>query len=144
MDSKVKLIVGGIGVLVLFSVLAVTTMGGAAEFVSPTDLEEESGYEGSRVNLEGIVTGLEQRDGRIHFDVTDANASVPASYDGPMPETMADGRTVVAKGYFDGSSVEADDLSVRAHEGERPGESHPGNSSEYPENGTEYPEDGSF
>lgn len=122
MRTKTKLLVGVVVVPVLFAVLAATTMGGSAEFVSPTDVETagQDAYTGERVNLEGVVTNLSQSNDRLAFTVTDANASVPVVYEGPMPETMAEGRVVVAKGYYNGSGVEANSLSVRAHEGERP------------------------
>jgi cytochrome c-type biogenesis protein CcmE len=109
--------------------MAVTTMGGAAEFTTPTKITETDEYTGDRVNLEGIAINIEQTNERLSFDVTDENASVPVVYDGPMPETMSVGRTVVAKGYYNGSAVEADSLSIRAHEGEHP--SGHNNSTEY-------------
>lgn len=120
MRTKAKLLVGGVCIPILFAVLAVTTLGGAAEFVTPTDVEKSAEYDGQRVSLEGVVTNLSDGSERIEFDVADENASVPVVYDGQMPETMAEGRTVVAKGQYDGSVVRAEDLSVRAHEGERP------------------------
>jgi cytochrome c-type biogenesis protein CcmE len=119
MRTNVKLVVGGVCIPLLFAALAVTTMGGgAAEFVSPTDIEE--GYSADRVNLEGVVTDLDETTDGLRFTVRDPNASVPVVYEGQMPETMAEGRTVVAKGYFNGTAVEANSLSVRAHEGEHP------------------------
>lgn len=115
-----KLFAGAICIPILFSVLAVTTIGGSAEFVTPTAIDESGEYDGQRVNLEGVATNLSQGNQYIRFNVTDMNASVPVVYEGQMPETMAEGRTVVAKGHYDGAAVQANDLSVRAHEGERP------------------------
>jgi len=119
MNRKAKLLVGGVGIVVLLSVLAVTTMGSAAEYVEPTDLAEDEAYEGQYVQLEGLALDVED-DEVISFEVVDENHSVSVTYDGEMPETMSDGRFVVAEGQFDGDAVDADDLSVRAHEGEHP------------------------
>ena len=120
MQTKTRLLVGGVLIPVLFGAMAVTTMGGAAEFTTPTKITDTNEYNGDRVNLEGIAIDIEQTNERLSFDVTDGNASVPVVYDGPMPETMSVGRTVVAKGYYNGSVVEAESLSIRAHEGEHP------------------------
>jgi cytochrome c-type biogenesis protein CcmE len=140
MRTKTKLLTGGVCIPVLFAVLAVTTLGGAAEFVNPTDLNGTEQYEGTRVNLEGVVTNLSEGNDRLRFNVADQNTSVGVVYDGQMPETMAEGRTVVAKGQYNGSMVTASDLSVRAHEGERPSSSkhHNGTAT----NGTATPYDG--
>jgi len=55
---------------------------------------------------------------RITFDVADENHTKAVVYDGEMPETMSKGRLVVAEGQFDGETVHATSLTVRAHEGE--------------------------
>ncbi|AUG47737.1 cytochrome c biogenesis protein CcmE [Haloarcula taiwanensis] len=120
MQTKTRLLVGGVVIPVLFGAMAVTTMGGAAEFTTPTKITNTGEYDGDRVNLEGIAIDIEQTNERLSFAVTDGNASVPVVYEGPMPETMSAGRTVVAKGYYNGSAVEAESLSIRAHEGEHP------------------------
>jgi len=120
MQTKTRLLVGGVLIPVLFGAMAVTTMGGAAEFTTPTKITDTNEYNGDRVNLEGIVIDIEQTNDQLSFNVTDENELVPVVYDGPMPETMSVGRTVVAKGYYNGSVVEAESLSIRAHEGEHP------------------------
>lgn len=117
MDRKVKLLVGGVGILVLLAILVTTTMGSSAEFVTPTQLEESDDHDGDLIKLEGHVADLEDGD-QITFDVVDDNHSTSVSYDGEMPETMSEGRIVVAEGHFDGTDLEASDLTVRAHEGE--------------------------
>ena len=117
MNRKAKAVVGGVGIVVLLAILASTTMGATAEFVSPTDLEETDAYEGDLVKLEGRVVDLQDGD-RITFDVADENHTKAVVYEGEMPETMSEGRLVVAEGQFDGETVHADSLTVRAHEGE--------------------------
>lgn len=117
MNRKTKAVVGGVGIVVLLAILASTTMGATAEFVSPTNLEETDAYDGDLVKLEGRVVNL-QDGGRITFDVADANHTKSVVYDGEMPETMSTGRLVVAEGQFDGETVHAESLTVRAHEGE--------------------------
>lgn len=122
MDRRTKGIVGAIGITVLLAILASTTMGATAEFVTPTDLAETDSPDNELVKLEGRVVDL-QSDDEITFDVADRNHTVAVTYDGTMPETMAEGRLVVAEGYYDGNQMEAESLTVRAHEGERPEES---------------------
>ena len=143
MERKVKLLVGGVGVGVLLAILAITSFGATAEFVTPTDLAEGDSYEDEVVKLEGRAVDIEDGD-EITFAVVDENHTVAVAYDGDMPETMSEGRMVVAEGVYDGEGVDANDLTIRAHEGE--GE-HPGgyNESKYDDeyagngsNGTEY------
>ena len=119
MDRRTKVLVGGVGIAVLLAILATTTMGSAPEFVSPTDLAETDDHDDELVKLEGRVVGLEAGD-QLSFEVADENHTKPVTYDGEMPETMSEGRLVVAEGYYDGGSLEADDLTIRAHEGEHP------------------------
>ncbi|WP_336133917.1 cytochrome c maturation protein CcmE [Natronomonas amylolytica] len=119
MDRRTKGVVGGVGIAVLLAILASTTMGATAEFVTPTNLTETDSYDGELVKLEGRVVDL-QSDDEITFGVADGNHTVSVTYDGDMPETMAEGRLVVAEGRYDGEHVEAESLTVRAHEGERP------------------------
>lgn len=126
MKRRSKLLFAGVGVVLLFGVLGTTVMNASAEFVTPTTLEDGD-YDGEWVNLEGKVATLERTDNEIRFDVTDNNTSVDVVYDGAMPETMAEGRIVVAKGTVEDGSVDASELSVRAHEG-----SGDGNSTEMP------------
>lgn len=119
MQRKTKLVVAAVGILLL-SGLLVTTSTASTQFVTPTELSEGS-YEGQRVNLEGVVADLHTADGRLEFAVTDGNASVPVVYEKTRPETMSEGRVVVAKGVYEDGRIVARQLSVRAHEGsERP------------------------
>lgn len=121
MERRTKALVGGIGIAVLLAILASTTMGATAEFVTPTDLAETDEHDDDLVKLEGRVLDLRDDDA-ITFDVVDENRSKAVVYDGEMPETMAEGRLVVAEGRYDGETLYADDLTVRAHEGEHPDE----------------------
>lgn len=123
MERRVKLLVGGVGIVVLLAILATTTMGSTAEFVNPTELAETDEYDDEIVQLEGRVVDLETGD-ELTFGVADANYTTPVTYDGEKPETMSEGREVVAEGHFDGEELEASDLTIRAHEGEHPGD-HP-------------------
>jgi cytochrome c-type biogenesis protein CcmE len=120
MRRKRKVVVAAVGILVLGGVLGTTTMSATTEFVSPTALDSGS-YDGEWVNLEGVATDLDRADGTIRFVVTDENESVPVVYEKPMPETLQNGRIVVAKGKYVDGRLDATKLSVRAHEGgERP------------------------
>lgn len=115
MQRKTKVVIAGVGILLLFALLT-TTSSATTQFVSPTQLHNGS-FAGDRVNLEGRVRNLSSANDRITFVVTDGNASVPVVYEKTMPETMSDGRIVVAKGVFEDGQLHARQLSVRAHEG---------------------------
>jgi len=118
-QRKTKLVVAGVGIALLFGLLT-TTSTATTQFVSPTELDEGA-HEGDRVNLEGRVANLSTTGERITFAVTDGNTSVPVVYEKTMPETMTEGRIVVAKGVYEDGQLRARQLSVRAHEGsERP------------------------
>ncbi|MFD1598617.1 cytochrome c maturation protein CcmE [Halobellus rarus] len=124
MRRKNKLLVTTVGILVLLAALGVTSMNASAAFVSPTQLSESDGtYQEEWVNLEGVVTDLDVDGETITFEVTDENHTVPVVYEGTTPDTLQDGRVVVAKGQFEGDRLVANELSVRAHEGEERPES---------------------
>ncbi|WP_455550049.1 cytochrome c maturation protein CcmE domain-containing protein [Haladaptatus paucihalophilus] len=93
-------------------------MNATTTFVSPTSIQDGN-YEGEWVNLEGRVTNLHQSNGQVAFDVVDNNTSVSVSYEKTMPETMQNGRVVVAKGVLQDGHLDARKLSVRAHEGSK-------------------------
>ena len=121
---KNKLLVTTVGILVLLTTLGVTSMNASAAFVSPTQLSESDGtYQEEWVNLEGVVTDLDVDGETITFEVTDENHTVPVVYEGTTPDTLQDGRVVVAKGQLEGDRLIANELSVRAHEGEERPES---------------------
>lgn len=120
MRRKNKLLVSAVGIVVLLGALGATSMNASAAFVSPTALSQED-YDGEWVNLEGAVTDLDSQGRTTTFEVTDGNHSTRVVYEGTLPETMGNGRIVVAKGRFEGDRLVAKRLSVRAHEGsERP------------------------
>ncbi|WP_137284414.1 cytochrome c maturation protein CcmE domain-containing protein [Halorussus salinisoli] len=117
MRRKTKLVVAAVGMLVLFGVLGTTTMSATTEFVTPTSLDEGD-YRGEWVNLEGSVEGLDADGQRATFRVNDGNVSIPVVYEKQLPDTMQNGRIVVAKGVYRDGRLTAKELSVRAHEGE--------------------------
>ncbi|WP_256288654.1 cytochrome c maturation protein CcmE [Halobellus inordinatus] len=124
MRRKNKLLVTTVGILVLLATLGVTSMNASAAFVSPTQISENEGtYQDDWVNLEGVATDLDTEGQAITFAVTDGNHTVPVVYEGTVPDTLQDGRVVVAKGRYDGGELVANKLSVRAHEGEERPES---------------------
>lgn len=122
MRRKNKLLVTTVGILVLLGALGATSMNASTEFVTPTQLADGD-YAGDWVNLEGSVRDLDAQGDQITFDVTDGDSSVRVTYDKRLPDTMQEGRIVVAKGRYEGDELVAKQLSVRAHEGsERPDE----------------------
>ncbi|MFC4541017.1 cytochrome c maturation protein CcmE [Halosolutus amylolyticus] len=117
MKRRTKLLFVGVGILLLLGVLGVTVMNASAEFVTPTAVNDGE-YEGEWVNLEGQATDIEQTGEEIAFSVSDNNTSVDVVYEGTMPETMAENRIVVAKGAVENGTLQATELSVRAHDDE--------------------------
>ncbi|WP_458210485.1 cytochrome c maturation protein CcmE domain-containing protein [Haladaptatus sp. NG-SE-30] len=118
MRRKNKLLFGGIGIALLLIVLAATTMNATTMFVTPTSVQSGE-YNGEWVNLEGRVADLERSNGQVTFRVVENNSSVLVTYDKTMPETMQNGRVVVAKGVLRDGRLDARKLSVRAHEGSK-------------------------
>lgn len=118
MRRKNKLLFGGIGIALLLIVLAATTMNATTTFVTPTSVQSGE-YDGEWVNLEGRVADLERSNGQVTFRVVENNSSVLVTYDKTMPETMQNGRVVVAKGVLRDGRLDARKLSVRAHEGSK-------------------------
>ncbi|MFB6109619.1 MAG: cytochrome c maturation protein CcmE [Halodesulfurarchaeum sp.] len=116
MRRKTKLIVSAVSILVLLGVIGTTTMSATTEYVSPRDVQSGE-YEGQWVNLEGVVKNLHRNGETIRFVVTGDNASVPVVYNGTMPETLGNGRIVVATGVVEDGHLEAEQITVRAHEG---------------------------
>lgn len=86
-------------------------------FVTPADLGP--GLEDQRVQVEGVVEDLTAREGHLGFRLADgAGNAVPIRYvyEAQRPLTLEDGRIVVAKGRYESGSIDADQVSVRAHE----------------------------
>ncbi|WP_076607578.1 cytochrome c maturation protein CcmE domain-containing protein [Natronorubrum thiooxidans] len=117
MKRRNKLLFVGVGILLLLGALGVTVMNASAEFVTPTAVDDGD-YEGEWVNLEGQATDIEQTGEKITFAISDNNTSVDVVYEGTMPETMAENRIVVAKGAVEDGTLQATELSVRAHNDE--------------------------
>lgn len=117
MRRKNKLIISAVGIAVLLLVIGTATMSATTKFVSPTKLDSGD-YGEEWVNLEGVAHDLQTDGETTRFTVTDQNASVEVVYDGTLPETMGEGRVVVAKGVVKDDHVVAKELSVRAHEGD--------------------------
>lgn len=116
MRRKNKIVVSAVGIVVLVAILGTTTMSATTQYVTPTAVASGD-FNGEYVNLEGAVRNLDASGDRIEFAVADENASIQVVFDGTMPETMANGRVVVATGHVEGDTVHASQLSVRAHEG---------------------------
>jgi len=121
MRRKRKVLVVGVGIAVVVAILGTTTMSASTQFVTPADAASGE-HAGEWVNLEGVATDLERADGTLRFRVRGNGTSVPVVYDGPTPDTMQEGRVVVAKGRLADGRLDAAQLSVRAHEGTRPEE----------------------
>jgi cytochrome c-type biogenesis protein CcmE len=107
-----------------FSAMSMVLLGtwqSSIPFISPADLGPS--LEGKRVQVEGIVRALEPLGGNLSFELTDSgNATVAVSYryrDG-RPLALDEGRLAIAKGIYRGGLIEAQQVSIRAHEGIEP------------------------
>lgn len=123
MNRRVKLLVGGIGIGVLLLTLIMTSMGSSSEYVTPTEVQTGD-YEEELINLEGRATNIEDSGGELRFGVTDGDNTVSVVYNGETPETLREMSVTVAEGYYVDGTLEAQDLVIRAHEGDEHPEDH--------------------
>jgi cytochrome c-type biogenesis protein CcmE len=101
------------------TMVLIGTFEASVPFVAPGDLTDE--HEGRRVQVEGIVETMTVRPDHLLLELSDdgaATAQVRYAYAGQRPLTLEEGRLVVAKGVYREGVVEANQISVRAHEAE--------------------------
>lgn len=102
---------------VTLSMVLFGTWQSAVPFISPADVEPS--LDGSRLQLEGIVRNIEMSDEYLKFELSDgadASVAVVYRYRDQRPLTLEDGRLAIAKGFYQGGILEAQQVSVRAHE----------------------------
>lgn len=93
------------------------TQQSAVPFISPGELNHSLG--GKRVQVEGTVQRLVASEGSLRFALADgAGATVTVIYRlrDQRPLTLDEGRLAIAKGIYRDGVVEAQQVSVRAHE----------------------------
>jgi cytochrome c-type biogenesis protein CcmE len=109
----------GLVTVVAMATVLVGTMQSSVPFVGPGELD--AALEGRRVQLEGVVESITPEQDRLVIEVTGpgpAAATVSYAYAERRPLTLEPGRVVVAKGLYRDGVVEANQVSVRAHEQE--------------------------
>lgn len=64
---------------------------------------DPAGHAGREVHVKAIVAAhsLERGDGAVRFSVTDGTATLRVLYDGSVPDSFAEGRTVVVSGVLE-------------------------------------------
>ena len=88
-------------------------------FNSPTDVLANDLAPGSRIRLGGLVAegSLVRGDGgRISFEVTDGNATVPVAYVGILPDLFREGQGVVTEGVIAADGSLAADTVLAKHD----------------------------
>lgn len=87
-------------------------------FSTPTMLAQKPTKPGSRLRLGGIVQpgSLERRDQQISFRISDADASVPVSYRGILPDLFREGQGVVSEGVLEPSGTFKADTILAKHD----------------------------
>ena len=105
--------------VVAMTMVLVGTFESSVPFIGPADLSPD--LEGHRIQVEGIVQTMTVETDHLLLELTDgtgATAVVRYTFLGQRPLTIDEERLVVAKGIYRGGVVEADQVSVRAHENE--------------------------
>ena len=123
---RVQIILLSAAALILSTALIGYAMqDGINYFRSPTQVFDDPPSPREVFRLGGLVeTGsLVRGEGtRITFKVTDGNATVPASYEGVLPDLFGEGEGVVATGSYDGTSFTATEVLARHDESYMPKE----------------------
>ena len=105
-----------VSVAAMTSVL-VGTLQASVPFVTPGQLDAD--LDGQRVQVEGIVEAITSEQDHLSLEVTDGGSAtvvVTYAYTETRPLTLETGRVVVAKGQYLDGIVQANQVSVRAHE----------------------------
>jgi cytochrome c-type biogenesis protein CcmE len=75
-------------------------------FASVSEVVQQPGaHLGHDIHVKAIVAphSLERGPGEVRFAVTDSSATLPVVYDGSVPDSFAEGRTVVVSGVLEPS-----------------------------------------
>lgn len=116
MKRSHRLLLGGVIIVILLGVVA-TSMGSTTPKVSPTEITSGD-FTGQYVSVEGRATDVQIGD-TVRFTITgnvsDARVPVVVTSDS-IPATLGDGELVIAKGTYNGDTLEASEVLVRSHE----------------------------
>jgi cytochrome c-type biogenesis protein CcmE len=116
----IRLLVGGTIAVSAMGMALVGTLQSTVPFLTPSEVG--SSLEGRRIQVEGIVVGLEATTGGLTFHVSDGRSVVPVDYryGAGRPLALENGRLAVVKGVFRDGIIVAQHVSIRAHEGVEP------------------------
>ncbi len=118
MNPRVRLIGATLIALVAMGMVLLGTLQSTVPFLSPAELGPS--LDGRRVQVEGLVHGLEPHPNGVRFGLSDgaaASVRVEYRYGAGRPLALDDGRLVVAKGIYREGTIVAQQVSIRAHEG---------------------------
>jgi cytochrome c-type biogenesis protein CcmE len=117
MRGRRRLVIAVIVAGITLTMVLFGTWQSAVPFISPADVDPS--LAGRRLQVEGIVQNVQMSDEYLTFELSDGGeASVPVvyRYRDQRPLTLEDGRLVIAKGFYQDGILEAQQVSVRAHE----------------------------
>ncbi|MBW6456256.1 MAG: cytochrome c maturation protein CcmE [Trueperaceae bacterium] len=118
MNPRVRLVGATLIALLAMGTVLLGTWQSAVPFVSPAELD--ASLLGRRVQVEGLVRGLEPYPEGLRFDLSDGMGAVVAveyRYGAGRPLALDEGRLAIAKGVYRDGRIVAQQVSVRAHEG---------------------------
>jgi cytochrome c-type biogenesis protein CcmE len=100
--SRLKLLIGGLVVVVVVGYLVFTAARGSAAFYLTIDELEQQDASVRNVRVAGFVVGesilWEPRDLHLAFDMTDESGRLSVVYTGARPDMFRDGAEVVVEG----------------------------------------------
>ena len=119
-QRRLTIIGGSLAVLAVAAALVLNAMRDSIVFFStPAMVAEKHIQPGKRFRLGGLVQPGSLVRGEnlaITFQVTDANATLPVSYKGILPDLFREGQGVVAEGALDASGVFRADTVLAKHD----------------------------
>ena len=118
MNPRVRLVGATLIALLAMSTVLLGTWQSAVPFVSPAELDPS--LLGRRVQVEGLVRGLEPFADGLRFELNDGLGAVVAveyRYGAGRPLALDEGRLAVVKGIYRDDGIAAQQVSIRAHEG---------------------------
>ena len=117
MSRNTRVAVAAVVTAGAMAMVLVGTLQASVPFVGPDDLGPE--LDGRRVQVEGRVEALTAHSDHLVLELSGGGAStttVRYTYADQRPLTLEVGRIVVAKGLYAEETIDAHQVSVRAHE----------------------------
>lgn len=116
MSRRLRHAIAAVVTVAAMTTVLVGTLQASVPFVAPGQLDSD--LDGRRVQVEGLVDTVTPEHDHLRIELTDGAARVVViyAYAEHRPLTLEAGRVVVAKGQYRDGVVEANQVSVRAHE----------------------------